>query len=207
MIIHIQEESLEFENDPKMIEKYFDTINEILKKKDLQFSHLIIDGVPIYEDFMNYFTDHIDRIKKVEVAVQTIENLLNDTILSTYDYIQNGIIVIKPLAEAFYQRPDSESWKKLTQLFEGIQWIIEVLARIDAIRNLDSLVTNYGVWNEYVQAAGELSSIMPVIEEAMVNKDNVLIGDVLLYEIVPIFKKMKEKLQFLIPRKGSINVS
>ena len=108
-----------------------------------------------------------------------IINLVNETLISANNYIDNAIPIIKELAELFYQQPDDKAWGQLTDLFEGIQWILQTLGHIDSINDLDTIV--------------------PEIENAILHRDNILIGDMLLYEIVPIFENMLTKLEFLKP--------
>ena len=128
-----------------------------------------------------------------------ITELVNDTILSSYDYIKNAIPLITKLSDEFYQLPSNSSWKQLTNLFEGIQWIIQTLTQIDSINDLNSII-NYEKWNEYVQAVSQLNEFIPELENSIINKDNILIGDLLLYEIVPTFENMLDKLQLLKPK-------
>ncbi|KNZ42654.1 hypothetical protein [Acetobacterium bakii] len=207
MVIHLQDEVLEFDNDPKIIEQMLTTINEKLDEKKLKFSHLIVDETPIYGDYYNYFIEHIENTKKIEVVLLTITDLVNESIITANDYISNAIPLITQLAEGFYQQPDKETWTKLNDLFEGVQWIIESLTQIDTIKNLSNMVNDYETWNEYVQGVSKLSAIIPELESAIIAKDIILIGDMLLYEIKPIFKSMFDKLQFLLPRLEEDSVS
>lgn len=199
MIIYIQEECLSFDNDLQKVQSCFDQIEDILKKKDLKLSHLIIDDHPIYEDYYNYFIQNIENINRVIVVIQNIETLVNNTIVSTFNYLNNGIPIVKSLSEEFYQLPGKVTWENLNDFFEGMQWIIETVAKIEPIKNLDKILAHYETWNEYVQLVSELNEIIPQFEDAMVNRDNILIGDLLLYEIIPVFEKMTEKLMFLLP--------
>jgi len=207
MIIYIQDEVLEFDNDPKIIEQILTMINEKLDEKELKFSHLIIDEIPIYGDFYNYFIEHIERINKVEVVLLTITDLVNETIITANDYISNAIPLITQLAEEFYQQPNKETWTKLNDLFEGVQWIIESLTQIDSIKNLSNIVNDYETWNEYVQGVSKLSAIIPQLESSIIAKDIISIGDMLMYEIMPVFESMLDKLQFLLPGMGDSSVS
>lgn len=136
-----------------------------------------------------------------------IEQLVNETILSTYEYIKNSVNALSVLADEFYSMPDTSTWERLIALFEGIQWLIKSLAQIDGLENLESVIINYSVWNEYVKTVVELGQLIPELEQAMLNKDNVLIGDILLYEIQPVFETMIEKLGFLVPGTGSSDVN
>lgn len=136
-----------------------------------------------------------------------MENLIQETLGSTYDYIKNAIEELNVLADEFYQMPDEKTWIKLTSLFEGIQWIIKTLAQIDSVKNLEKIINDYKIWNEYVQSVTELNQIIPEIEKAMIDQDKILIGDILLYEVKPVFEKMLERLRFLIPAKVCDDVS
>lgn len=207
MFIYLQDEVLEFANDPKIIEQILTTINERLDEKELKFSHLIVDETPIYGDYYHYFMEHIEKTNKVEVILLTIADLVNETIITANDYISNAIPLLTQLAEEFYQQPDKETWTKLNDLFEGVQWIIESLTQIDSIKNLNSIVNNYEIWNEYVQGVSQLSVIIPELESAIIGKDIISIGDMLLYEVMPVFESMFDKLQFLLPGMEDSSVS
>lgn len=207
MIIKIQDEVLEFENDPKMTKQILNEINEYLEKRELMFSHLIIDGFPVYENIDTYFNDNIKRIARVEVVIQTVNELVNEAIQTTYKYLVNAIPLMTELAEEFYQQPNQKTWAKLNDLFEGIQWIIESLTRIDSIKNLSEIVNDYKVWNEYVQGISQLSFIIRGLEGIIIEKDSISIGDMLLYEITPIFESLLDKLGFLLPKIGENSVS
>jgi len=51
MHIQIQNEVLEFENKIEITQQILNCIDDQLKKENLQFSHLVIDGENIYDDF------------------------------------------------------------------------------------------------------------------------------------------------------------
>lgn len=126
--------------------------------------------------------------------------VVNDVLLTANSYVENGIPLIKKLADSFYQQPDRDAWQRLTDLFEGMGWIMETLTQIDSINNLKDIVNDYEIWNEYVQAVSALNEIVPELETALESSDNILIGDLLLYEVTPIFEDMLTKLQILKPR-------
>ncbi|MPW24777.1 hypothetical protein GC105_03100 [Alkalibaculum sp. M08DMB] len=200
MYIHIQNEVIEFKNDIQLIEEIFSTINNCLEKESLEFSHLIIDNNSIYDNFYDNFVQNIDNIQKVEVAIKTITDLVNDTLLSTFKYIENAMPLISELAEEFYQKTNEDTWSQLSDMLEGLQWIIETLTNIDEIKDLKTIVNDYSIWNEYVQAVSNLTNIVPELETAMIGKDIILIADILLYEMIAVFENMHAKLKFLVPR-------
>jgi hypothetical protein len=198
MNIHIQDKVLEFKNDTKAIEEIFNNINEELKEKDLQFSHLIIDGEEIYSNFDSYIIENIDNIKKIEVIALTLTEMVNESIASTEQYAKDAIPIINKLADEFYQKPNENTWSQLTDLFEGIQWIIQSITQISSIENSIDLVSDYEIWREYVHDMSKMNDIIPELENAILDKDNILIGDMLLYEIIPVLETMVKKLELLL---------
>lgn len=198
MNIHIQDKVLEFKNDPEFIEDIFNGINEYLYKEDLQFSHLIIDGEEIYDNFDGYIIEKIKDIKKIEVIVLLLSEIVDGSLKSAEQYSKNAIPIINKLAEEFYQKPDENAWSYLTDLFEGIQWIIQSLTEINSIESSDEIISDYEIWDDYIREVSKFNDVIFELENAVLNKDNILIGDMLLYEIVPIFEVMVEKLNSLI---------
>jgi len=198
MNIYVLDKVLNFKNDPEIIEQIFDSINEEIQKEDLQFSHLIIDGEEIYNDFDSYIIENIEDIIKIEVAAFSLQEMVKESIISNEKYVKNAIPIISKLSEEFYQKPKESTWSQLTDLFEGIQWIIQSITQINSIESSSDIVSDYGVWNEYVQEMSKLNGIVSELEGAIVNNDNILIGDMLLYEIIPVFETMVKKLDLLI---------
>ncbi len=198
MNIHIQDNEIQFENNPETIEQLFNTINENLQEQDLQFSHLIIDDEEIYDNFDSYIMENIETIEKIRVIAMSVAEIVNETIVSTEQYVKNAVPVINKLADEFYQGPNENTWVQLTDLFEGIQWIIQSLVQINSIESSDDVVSDYEIWNEYSKEVSKLNNIIPELENAIVNKDNILTGDMLLYEIIPVFEAMIEKLDLLM---------
>jgi len=191
-----------FANNLSEIADVLATIQKILKENNLELSHLIIDGIPVYQDYESYLKDHIETIREIEVETIKLKPLVEDTLGSAFEYISHATALLKTLAETFYQTPGAETWSSLADLFEGLGWLIDTMNRIDEIDQLNEYVQNYDIWNEYVQIIKSLSVQLPELEQAMVNRDHVLIGDLILYEILPIFEAAEEKLRFLVPAGG-----
>lgn len=201
MNIHILDKVLEFKNDTKLIDDIFNSINKQLQEDNLQLSHLVIDEEEIYEDFDSYIIENIKDIKKVEVIAMPLVEMVNESLKSTEQYAKNAIPIISSIAEEFYQKPVENTWSLLTDLFEGIQWIIQSLSQINSIECFMDIVNDYEIWDEYVQEVSKLNDIIPDLENAILNKDNILIGDTLLYEIIPVFEIMVGKLSILTLRR------
>ena len=195
MIIKIMDSNKLFENKDSEISKIFDYINNTLEDKKVFLKSLEIDGIEVYEDYYEYLIENINFIDEVKVNIQNLSELVNDVIYSSYNYIERATPLIEKLSTKFRKGPTEESWNELENLFSGIEWILESYSNIDKYSNLNELISNYYIWNEYVVEIEKIRITLPDFLDAVKNKDSVLISDILIYEINPIFQAMNEKLK------------
>jgi hypothetical protein len=80
--------------------------------------------------------------------------------------------------------------------------MINTFDAIDNDRNLRDIVPSYEDWNIYAKEIISLKHLLPEMEEALGSNDYVSIADILSYEIVPLFKSIKEKLTVLLEQEG-----
>jgi len=203
----IGKRTLEVENEEKNVSQILDLIANELNENGWELDYLIIDQIKVNENYQNYLLKTIETIQEVIVKVKDLKSMVNETLGSAYDYIEKVIEGIELIADSFYKSPSKETWEQLANLFEGIQWLIDTMVRIDEIKNLKAILINYVIWNEYVLIIKELCEQIVELKDAMLNHDSILIADLLIYEILPIFKNANEKLRFLIPSEGNNHVS
>ena len=197
MKIHILDKVLEYENHIDILDTMFDEVNNIVSGTSLIFSHLIIDGVIVYDDYYDYLLDNIRNIEEVIIIVKTAKKISEEVLLSTIDYLDRSIPEIEILSNEFYKTPSKESWQKLMDLIEGIRWIMDTFVSIDSNGELKNIVNSYEEWNLYAKDVYSLQELMMDFEEILRNNDFISTGDILSYEIVPLFKEMKKKLEKL----------
>lgn len=207
MFLYIREKKMELANDPDQIDVVISEINNYLKHHGLKLAHLIINNNLVYDDFYNYLLTHLAEVEIIEVVLLNPREIIDNTLIMTNDYVKSAVPLINALAESFYRQPDEQAWTSLDDLLEGVQWIIESLKRIDNFNDLETIINDYKVWNEYVQIVSEFYTIVPLLEQALVVRDYVSVGDQLMYEVVPIFKALAEKLFFLLPQQEENSVS
>lgn len=207
MFLSIQEKTIEFTNDQDQIDVIISVINEYLQQNDLKLAHLLIDGVLVCDNVSEYLVKNFSDIDKIEVVIFNPKEIVSDTLVMTYEYLTSAIPLIRGLAEEFYQHPEEKTWISLNDLFEGLQWIIESLSKIDNCGDLETAISNYEIWNEYVKSVSILHELVPQLEVVILNKDYISIADLLLYEVVPVFESMLEKLIFILPKQEEASVS
>lgn len=205
MIIHILDKTLEYENRQDVLDAMFKEISKIVNSTDLVFSHLIIDGLEVYDDFYDYFLDNIRNIEVVKVVTKTVKETYEEILLSTIDYLERAIPEIGILSNEFYKIPSRESWEKLGDLLEGIKWIMDTFIVIDSNSVLKDVVNSYEDWNMYAKDIYGLNELLKELEEILENSDFVSTADILSYEIIPLFENMKKKLEKLIAEEVEID--
>lgn len=198
MKLFILKETFELDNKIESVEKIFDYIKQAIDETEYNFSYMIVDGEEINDEFELYLEDNIKFIEEVKVVMLTLKEMVRDNLITIDEYVERGIPIINGLSDKFYREPDVDDWKQISELFEGIGFIFHTLESIDNMENLNEIVSDYEVWNEYVSEVKSLDGVLKELNLAIENVDTVLIGDLLSYEIVPVFEKIREKLNVLI---------
>lgn len=205
MKIYIENQVLEYENSKDKIDDILNKIDNIVSKSSKILSHIVIDDFEVYDGYYDYLLDNIRVIEKMEVITLTYKELIDDILVSTMDYIGNVPDRIEKLANSFYKNPDKEAWNDLNDLLGGMDWIMNTFSSIDQDSRLKDVILSYKDWNLYAKEIFSLNDILPDLEVALSNGDNVTIADILSYEIVPIFNEMEAKLIELLKVGGSPN--
>lgn len=189
-------ETYTYNNDKESLEKMFSDIMDKINGSNYHFSHLVIDGEEIYENYGEYILERLNDVKTVEVVTKTVKELIMDTLLSTESYLKRAIPEVQILADEFYQNPTHQTWEKLQQLIEGVQWIAQMILTID---QLEEKLSN---WDDYLTNLATLQNELPNLLEAMENQDALLIGDIIQYEFLPIFESLQKIVTETIDNEG-----
>ncbi|MSU00123.1 hypothetical protein [Tissierella pigra] len=205
MKIHIENKTLEFENNSKEIDSILNEIDNVINQSSKILSHMIIDSFEVYQDFYNYLLDNIRVIEEVKVITLTYKELVQDILVSTVQYVGRVPKNIEELSNSFYKNPDRQAWEGLNDLLGGITWIINTFSSIDQDKRLNDVVSSYESWNLYAKEIFSLQEILTDFKEALESNDNVTIADILLYEILPIFNEMEERLLELVKMEENLD--
>ncbi|MFV8826462.1 hypothetical protein [Alkalihalobacterium sp. APHAB7] len=185
MKLKLLDEVLEFNNEETSINEMFQQINNRVNERGVHLSHLVVNGVEVYEDHGEYILERLSTIETVEAIVHTTKQLLSSILLSAETYLKRAVPEVNNLVDEFYSTPTEESWQKLVQLLEGLQWITQMINNID---QLDHKILN---WNEYLTSMATLETELIPLMEAIENKDTVLIADIIQYEVLPILERLQ----------------
>lgn len=187
-------ETIQVDNELS-VEFITEEINRLLANR-FYFSHLVADGVEIYEEPEQYLERHLHEITELEIIAKTEQEFVNDLLLTAEEYIKRAVPEIKVLVDQFYNNPDQESWNKFGQLLEGLQWLTHL---VQTIVSVDKKPEN---WMNYLKASFSVNEELKNLEEALKNNDSILIADILNYEALPFFKELKKEIQYTIDTEG-----
>lgn len=190
-----KEHSIQFDMNATAKE-VMSNINDILGN-DNHFSHLIADGVEIYEEFEDFLIKNVLSVKKIEIVEKTKKEFVNDLLLMAGDYIKRAEMVLPSLVKSFYENPEPKTWEELDQLLGGIQWLDEVLTGIGISEETPSN------WAKYLAAYKEIQEGIGNLAEALENEDNILIGDIVQYEMMPALLTLKEEIELTMDNEGT----
>lgn len=196
MQLTVLEQSYEFKNEPGAIDDLFVQINQSLEAVDLVVSHLCIDEVDVYENHYDYILENISNIKSIEVKCRTMQEMINDVLLSAEEYLQRAIPEVKILSNQLYDGLNESAWDKIEQLLEGVQWLLHMSSIMH-----DNQV---GMQDEeaYFMFTTQLLQHAQVMEEAMNNRDIVLMADIISYEILPLLESLQTSVSEQLDRAG-----
>ena len=183
MELIFKEQQIKFDKIPSS-EDVIMKINDLLKD-NYYFSHFIVDGIDIFEKHEDYLDINMDRIEKIEVIAKTEKEFVNDILLSAEEYLQRAKPELAALTDGFYATLTAETHTSFAQLMDGLQWLDEMLA---LLVNSNECPPNRESYIELIQTLqGEIRQL----GEAVENSDNVLIADIIQYELTPIFEQLE----------------
>ncbi|MEC2077893.1 hypothetical protein [Metabacillus fastidiosus] len=189
-----KEEVVQFDGQPS-VEQIIQKINELLAN-NYYFSHLVVDGEEVYEEPENYLLSNSEYINELEISVKTEKEFINDMLLTAEEYIKRARMELGVLADGFYQNPNAEQWNHFAQMMEGLQWLNQVIGHIDRVKEKPK---NH---NEYIKLNSKLQMEIRSLHEAVENEDYVLTGDLIQYELVPIYEALEIEITTTIDTEG-----
>ena len=194
MRVKLLDREWEMANDPSSIGELFTIIEEKLKGTGYIFSSLTVDGVELETDFALYLSQRIGEIREILVGVKSFRRLMQETLESAAQYLERAQPEVEKLSTEFYQGPTEGTWTKVAQFLEGLQWLQETGAVIDSLQPKGQPAGSgwTGVFQEKIKC----------LEEAMVNHDYVLLGDLLQYEISPLFSSLEKEIREILKTEG-----
>lgn len=196
MIVQIQDREVELENNMSSIDEITNLVHEALSDKEIFFSHFVIDGVEVYDDYALYFEEHLNGIESVEVVLKSVREFVSDVCLSLATYLERALPEMERLSDSLYQGEKTIGSEESLQLVEGLDWVFQ------AISTVDQSTKKPATWDDVIAKAVVIQNAFQEVVEAMENKDDVLFADIVQYEITPALQEIKETINKTLDEEG-----
>ncbi|WP_053071833.1 hypothetical protein [Ornithinibacillus contaminans] len=188
MQIIYNEVELNIDNDYTAINTIFEKINDSIKRQNVVFSHLTVDGIEVYENHEEYLKDRIYDINTVEIVLRKTKVMIWETMTSVNDYLLRAIPALKKLADESYEKFTKETWKGIDQLADGMQLILQFVSFTK------SSIQQPLHWDEIEKSFQACEENFVKLIEGVEIKDTVLISDILTYEVTPAYEELQKRL-------------
>lgn len=196
MLVVMEDKTITFDNKQESVADIITWIEENANKSDKHFSHLVIDDVEVYEQYEFRLSEQIELIEKIEVILNTEQELLNEIFISGESYLLRALPEIKVVVDELYQGMTEQGKLKLEQLMEAIQWLNQL---VEAIDQSEKHPSNF---NDYLVAITTIKVELPNLEEALTVDDQILIADIVNYEIFPALESLQRAFTDSIDQEG-----
>ncbi|WP_147512960.1 hypothetical protein [Brevibacillus massiliensis] len=194
MELKIMDRIYVYENNETVLDQLMNDVNQFMHESNSVIVQMDIDGQVVFDDYFEYISDRIGEIRKIEVISQSVEEFTNEVLMTANEYLERSLPLISLLSDEFYQGPKQETWEQFEQLIEGLQWMEQTVQYVS--NNKPSCEQ----WQETFRWSTELAEL----EQAVIQQDAVLIGDILRYEILTRLEMLKKELEQEI-HNGVIN--
>ncbi|CUH94421.1 hypothetical protein P22_0487 [Propionispora sp. 2/2-37] len=185
MQIKILDQVFECDNQVSSVEDVFDKVNQILTETKQHIGSLEIDGVEVYQDYIQYITANLDSIGTIVVNMKTLREMLEGALVSIQEYLSRAIPEVEILADEFYQGISQNTWEKFAQLFDGLQLIIDSIQIVSEHPELYSNVV------KFVEIKDSIIEQLSLLQAALESQDRVSVGDLMLYRLIPSFQMLQ----------------
>ncbi|HYH02268.1 MAG TPA: hypothetical protein VEC37_04150 [Bacillota bacterium] len=187
MVIKLRELEVTLPNDTVSAEEVVNQIQNLLDNAQMIIKDLVINGAVVEDDHEGFIAANLLAIENIEVIGKPLQEFVFEQVEEGLAYLDRALPEVESLADEFYQGSANGTWDKFDLLLEGIQWLAQLT---HAVQN-PAIIAN---WADYqktsvglLQKLGELGSALQVM-------DQVLIADLIKYEIYPLLEELR--LQF-----------
>lgn len=191
MQVLIMDQVFEIDNNDQCIVSLFDLIKKSLEGTPFYFSHLVVDGLEVYDHF-EATLNQIENIKSVEVIVKTLNEYIYDCLSNASTYLQRALPEIIILAEELEAGPGSQTWANFADFLEGMDWILQVVN--------SSHTAGYDHESSYMWQ--KLLSSLPIhlqhLDNQMKNGDYYMMAETIQNKIIPLLESLNQHISLQI---------
>jgi len=178
-------------------------VEEAHLKPNSVIRQIHIDGQPfVSQDLDNNPASALggaDENRRIEIVTGTLSEVAHESIAEAIDYLGRVETATPSLALGFRVSPGTETLEHLKQLYEGLYWLNILMDRLSVSFSisLDDLVLRGMTAREHHQ---KMITILKELISAHERKDNILVADMLEYEILPLVPICRDVFDAILER-------
>ncbi|MNJ50073.1 hypothetical protein D3C77_453350 [compost metagenome] len=145
------------------------------------------DGEVIYDGYEAYIVNNLTHIGEINIKTMTKHESIIETKMSIIEYLERFIPAISELSDHFYGELSNKHWGEFGYFIEGLSWIVKSFEFIRILSNdeMDQVTS---------QALKQLEKIISELESGLDEKQYVLVGDLIQYELTPLLVKYRDEI-------------
>lgn len=162
--------------------------------KGININYLVVDGLPVYNNFPQFIDNNAKVIKNIQVITQSIPNLIKNTLFRTETYIKE---LLKTL-ESFIDKQEEMTKNSVEEfaeiLIEDVYLIQQTQIYINTLVSEEDTIRKYSLWKIYITQVKRLSELGISLEKAEdKNKEPIQI----FRDILKVLEEIKRAAEFI----------
>lgn len=167
------------------------TVQNIFSEKR-HISSIEVDGASYYDDFEVVIERSFKQLKSFKIFTLSSEEHLMQLIQSIFEYVPRFTSGIREVADSFYGELHEKDWQQFSLVIEGLNWLYQ---SIEFSTILIKQVRQVNAYEDPFKTTLQLlEPLLVELETALQNQDYIAVGDLMQYEIAPIFDNIFEVL-------------
>lgn len=159
---------------------------ELIYIQKRTISHVEIDGQTHYENYEVIFDQDFNKIKYINIFTISNEDRLVQLMQSISEYTPKFVDGTREISHSFYGELKERHWQQFSLFMEGLDWLYQSIEFSHMLmKQSDRINVNEQFYSNVLQ---KLEPIIGELEFALQHQDYVSVGDLMQYEIVPIFE-------------------
>jgi hypothetical protein len=195
MQVTVLDKIIDYANEAEAVDQLLKDVNELLAEQQLIIKYITMDGQEVHDDYAEELLDRLGHIQDVRIVDQTREQASQQICLTAANYLERALPQIQLLFTELYQGPTSDSWDRMTQLIDGLQWLYETSNLLVLEWQQPSLKHFF---DSFIQ---KMDMVVPDLVSSMETRDAISIADIVKYELFPALEEMQRGVQQIIDNK------
>lgn len=134
--------------------------------KGININYLVVDGLPVYNNFPQFIENNVKVIKNIQVITQSIPNLIKNTLLRTENYIKELLIGLESFIEEYEENSKDRIEEFIQMLTEDIHLIKQTQSYINSLIPQEDRIRKYSLWQIYSRQVEILVELGKSLEKA-----------------------------------------